>query len=110
MLFLNQRKRKNGRRNIFMTKSSREDVPDARIERGANDIATVRAIAPITTVLECCKTRNLQVDSALLYNFTNTNVGISEERQNEERYVQNRACLLSKQYNGLSYLEFMPGN
>ena len=30
MLFLNQRKRKNGRRNIFMTKSSRKDVPDAR--------------------------------------------------------------------------------
>ena len=35
MLFLNQRKRKNGHRNIFMTKSSRKDVPDARIDRGA---------------------------------------------------------------------------
>ena len=35
MLFLNQRKRKNGRRNIFMTKSSRKDVPDARVDRGA---------------------------------------------------------------------------
>ena len=35
ILFLNQRKRKNGRRNIFMTKSSRKDVLDARIDRGA---------------------------------------------------------------------------
>ena len=34
-LFLNQRKRKNGRRNIFMTKSSRKDMSDARIDRGA---------------------------------------------------------------------------
>ena len=34
MLFLNQRKRKNGRRNISMTKYSRKDVPDARIDRG----------------------------------------------------------------------------
>ena len=33
---LNQRKRENGRRNNFMTKSSRKDVPDARIDRGAS--------------------------------------------------------------------------
>ena len=36
MLLLNQRKRKNGRRNIFMTKSSRKDVPDAKIDRGVS--------------------------------------------------------------------------
>ena len=36
MIFLNQRKRKNGRRNIFMTKSSQKDVPDARIDRGVS--------------------------------------------------------------------------
>ena len=34
MLFLNQRKRKNGRRNIFRTKSSQKDVTDVRIDRG----------------------------------------------------------------------------
>ena len=34
MLFLNQRKRKNGQRNIFMTKISRKDVPETRINRG----------------------------------------------------------------------------
>ena len=48
--FLNQQKRKNGRRNIFMTKSSRKDVPGASIYRNASwfpsDIATDRAIAP----------------------------------------------------------------
>ena len=33
---MNQRKRKNVRRNNFMTKSSRKDVPDARIDRGAS--------------------------------------------------------------------------
>ena len=33
---LNQRKRENGRTNNFMTKSSRKDVPDARIDRGAS--------------------------------------------------------------------------
>ena len=40
----------NGRRNNFMAKSSRKDVPDARIDRGASwfpsDIATDRTIAP----------------------------------------------------------------
>ena len=29
-------KGRNGRRNNFMTKSSRKDVPDARIDRGAS--------------------------------------------------------------------------
>ena len=57
MLFLDQRKRKNGRRNIFMTKSSQKDVPDARIDRGAscfpNDIATDRAIAPSFCASNC---------------------------------------------------------
>ena len=40
MLFLNQQKRKNGRRNIFLTKSSRKDVPDARIYHGHPKVAT----------------------------------------------------------------------
>ena len=35
LLFLNQRKRENGRRNVFMTKSPRKNVPDAGIELGA---------------------------------------------------------------------------
>ena len=34
LLFLNQRKRKNGRRNIFMTKFSQKNVPDVRIDLG----------------------------------------------------------------------------
>ena len=35
LLFLNQRKRENGRRNVFMTKSPRKNVPDVVIELGA---------------------------------------------------------------------------
>ena len=35
LLFLNQRKRENGRRNVFMTKSPRKNVPDVGIELGA---------------------------------------------------------------------------
>ena len=33
---LNQRKGENGRRNNFMTESSRKDVPEARIDHGAS--------------------------------------------------------------------------
>ena len=43
MLFLNQRKRKNGRRNNFMTKSSCKHVSRTR---GSIAIATGRAIVP----------------------------------------------------------------
>ena len=32
LLFLNQRKRENGRRNVFMAKSQRKNVPDVGIE------------------------------------------------------------------------------
>ena len=32
LLFLNQRKRENGRRNVFMTKTPRKNVPDVGIE------------------------------------------------------------------------------
>ena len=35
LLSLNQRKRENDRRNVFMTKSSRKNVPDVGIELGA---------------------------------------------------------------------------
>ena len=35
LLFLNQRKRENGRRNFFMTKSPLKNVPDVGIELGA---------------------------------------------------------------------------
>ena len=49
MLFWKQRERKNGRINISM-KSSRKDVPEARIDRGAplfpSDIVTDQALAP----------------------------------------------------------------
>ena len=35
LLFLNQRKKENGRRNVFMTKFPRKNVPDVGIELGA---------------------------------------------------------------------------
>ena len=45
---LNQRMRKNGRRNIFINKSSQKKVPEARIDRGASctpsSIATDRPL------------------------------------------------------------------
>ena len=50
MLFLNQWKRENGRRNVFMTKSPRKNVPDMRIELGVacmpSELASYRATAP----------------------------------------------------------------
>ena len=50
LLFLNQRKRENGRRNVFMTKSPRKNVPDVGIELGAacmpSELASDRATAP----------------------------------------------------------------
>ena len=50
MLFLNQRKRQNGRRNVFMTKSKRKNVPDVGIELRAAcmpcELASDRATAP----------------------------------------------------------------
>ena len=50
LLFLNQRKRENGRRNVFMTKSQRKNVPDVGIELGAacmpSEHASDRATAP----------------------------------------------------------------
>ena len=49
MLFLNQWKRKNGRRNIFMIKSSWKNVPGVRIDRSASwfpsNIAANQAIS-----------------------------------------------------------------
>ena len=49
LLFLNQRKRNNWRRNIFMTKSSRKNVPDGGVYLGktriTSGIATDRATA-----------------------------------------------------------------
>ena len=42
--------RENGRRNVFMTKSPRKNVPDVGIELGAvctpSEVASNRAIAP----------------------------------------------------------------
>ena len=50
LLFLNQRKRENGRRNVFMTKSPRKNVPDVGIELGTacmpSEHASDRATAP----------------------------------------------------------------
>ena len=50
LLFLNQRKRENGRRNYFMSKSPRKNVPDVGIEFGAacmpSGHASDRATAP----------------------------------------------------------------
>ena len=50
LLFLNQWKRENGRRNVFMTKSPRKNVPDVGIELGAacmpSELASDRATAP----------------------------------------------------------------
>ena len=50
LLFLNQRKRENGRRNVLMTKSPRKNVPDVGIEFGAacmpSEHASDRATAP----------------------------------------------------------------
>ena len=50
LLLLNQRKRENGRRNVFMTKSPRKNVPDVGIELGAacmpSELASDRATAP----------------------------------------------------------------
>ena len=49
LLFLNQRKKENGRRNVFMTKSARKTVPDVGIEVGAacmpSELASDRATA-----------------------------------------------------------------
>ena len=52
MLFLNQRKRKNGRRNIFMPKSSRKDNPDARIDHGASRFPSDIALGEV--IKFCC--------------------------------------------------------
>ena len=50
MLFLNQWKRENGRRDVFMTKSSRKNVPDVGIEVGDAcmpcELASDRATSP----------------------------------------------------------------
>ena len=50
LLFLNQRKRENGRRNVFMTKSPRKNMPDVGIELRAacmpSEYASDRATAP----------------------------------------------------------------
>ena len=50
LLFLNQRKRENGRRNVFMTKSPWKNVPDVGIELGAacmpSELASDRATTP----------------------------------------------------------------
>ena len=43
LLFLNQRKRENGRRNFFMTKSPWKNVPDVGIELGAAYMPSVHA-------------------------------------------------------------------
>ena len=55
MVFLNQRKRENGRRNVFMTKSPQKNVPDVGIELGAacmpSEHASDRATAPGLTNL-----------------------------------------------------------
>ena len=50
LLFFIQWKRENGRRNVFMTKSPRKNVPDVGIELGAacmpSELASDRATAP----------------------------------------------------------------
>ena len=67
LLFLNQRKRENGRRNIFMTKSPRKNVPDVGIELGAacmpSEHASDRATAPGQNAICNHKTNNLSFTS-----------------------------------------------
>ena len=50
MLFLNQRRRENGRRNVFITKSPWKNVPNVGIELGAacmpTELASDQATAP----------------------------------------------------------------
>ena len=51
LLFLNQRKRQNGHRNVFMTKSPWKNVPDVGIELGAacvpSELTSDGATAPV---------------------------------------------------------------
>ena len=49
LLFLNQRKRENGRRNVYMTKSPRKNVPDVGIELGAACMPSEQASDRATT-------------------------------------------------------------
>ena len=55
--FLNQQKRENDRRNIFMTKSPRMNVPDVGIKLGAacmpSGHASDRATAPSNVSMIC---------------------------------------------------------
>ena len=59
------------RKNIFVTKSSRKDVPEARIDRGASlfpsDIATDRAMAPGFCFISNAKSVVLQVKKIIIY-------------------------------------------
>ena len=48
LLFLNQRKRENGRRNAFITKSPRKNVPDVGIELGAGCMPSGHASDRVT--------------------------------------------------------------
>ena len=63
LLFLNQRKRENGRRNVFMTKSLRKNVPDMGIELGAacmpSELASDRATAPGHVLLTLLVMKNM---------------------------------------------------
>ena len=55
LLFLSQRKRENGPRNVFMTKSPRKNVPDVGIELKAacmpSEHASDRATAPSSMLI-----------------------------------------------------------
>ena len=56
LLFLNQRKRENGRRNVFMTKSPRKNVPDVGTElRAACSQADTLPIEPPRPWICDCK-------------------------------------------------------
>ena len=55
MIFLNQLKRKNGRRNIFTTKSSPKNVPDAKIDHDASCIPCKTVIYNTRLLKHFCK-------------------------------------------------------
>ena len=58
MVFLNQGKRKNGHRNIFMKKSFRKNVPDVGVDLGSacipSGLATDRATMPSLQICVRC--------------------------------------------------------
>ena len=78
LLLLNQRKRENGRRNVFMTKSPRKNVPDVGIGLGAacmpSEHASDRATVPGWLLLIWCFLY-LQVMRICIKSRTSSNFG-----------------------------------